>query len=80
METKESIILWHVKILDKIEGQLCSFSFSRKDQVVSLETKQQVKVKNDNLNISSETLFGRLVLAAKNKENFAAVFAPFFSF
>ena len=53
-------------ILEKMEGQkLSDFTFKRKDQAVTLATKNAVKVDGESIQVDTQLLFQRLVIAAK---------------
>ena len=53
-------------ILEKMEGQkLSDFTFKRKDQAVTLATKNAVKVDGESIQVDTQLLFERLVIAAK---------------
>ena len=54
------------KILDKMEGKTpAEFSFKRSDQVVTLGSKNTVKINGENIQVDPQLLFQRLIVAAQ---------------
>ena len=48
-----------------VSANVSEFSFKRKDQAITLATKASVKVDGESIQVDTQLLFQRLVLAAK---------------